>query len=98
MIDLTTLKTKASPILADYDVTQAAVFGSVARGQASSNSDLDLLVKLDKKISLLKFIELKQKLEDTFQTKVDLVQFDRIKPSLKPYILADQKIFYQKYE
>jgi len=93
---LNQLKTKASPILADYGVTKASVFGSFARGKTTSDSDIDLLVQLGRKMSLLEFIELKHKLEDSLNRKVDLVQYDKIKPILKPYILADEQVFYQQ--
>lgn len=92
---LNQLKTKANPILADYGVTKASVFGSFARGKAKTTSDIDLLVQLGRKMSLLEFIELKHKLEDSLNRKVDLVQYDKIKPVLRPYILADEQVFYQ---
>ncbi len=43
---LNEIKKKVLPILKRHDVVQAAVFGSVARGEAPEKSDLDLLVTL----------------------------------------------------
>jgi uncharacterized protein len=46
-------------------------------------NDLDLLVKIDKKMSLLEFIGIQQELEDELGMKVDLVEYEAIKPALK---------------
>ena len=54
-------------------------------------NDLDLLVKIENKISLLKFIEIQQDLEDTLGMKVDLVEYDAIKPALRDEILKDEE-------
>jgi len=86
---------KAKPILSSYGVTRAAVFGSTARGEAKPGSDIDILIDLKKGISLFAFIELKQKLQATLNRDVDLVQYKKIKPSLKPFIMKDAKVFYQ---
>jgi len=54
-------------------------------------NDLDLLVKIDKKISLLEFIGIQQELEDKLGIKVDLVEYEAIKPALKEDILRDEE-------
>ncbi len=65
-----------------------AVFGSVASGQASSSSDLDLLVELDER-TFDRYMDLKLFLEDLFAVRIDLVLADRIKPALRERILAE---------
>jgi hypothetical protein len=87
---------QVKPILSKHGVNKAALFGSVARGDFNEGSDVDLLVELGEEMSLFDFIGLKQELEDQLQTKVDLVQYKTIKPSLKKYILKDERVFYQK--
>jgi len=47
-------------------------------------------VKIDQKISLLDFIGIQQELEDELDMKVDLVEYDSLKPSLKEDILKDE--------
>ncbi|MEX1269266.1 MAG: nucleotidyltransferase domain-containing protein [Balneolaceae bacterium] len=64
--------------------------GSSARSESVVN-DLDLLVKIDKKISLLEFIGIQQELEDNLGMKVDLVEYDAIKPALKDDILREEE-------
>ena len=57
------------------------LFGSCARGDNSESSDLDFLVKLDRK-SFDAYMDLKFFLEDLFGRKVDLVISDAVKPRL----------------
>lgn len=77
------------PILRRYGVTKAALFGSVARGDDGDKSDVDILVKIGKTMNLMDFVGMKNELEEKLGKKVDLVQFDKIKPTLKSYIMRD---------
>lgn len=81
------IKKIAIPILKKNNVKRAALFGSMARQDYSSESDVDMLVELDDSIGLLDFIGIKQELEDALHKKVDLVEFDMVKPALRKYIL-----------
>ena len=89
MANLDDIKQKVRPILKKYDINKAGVFGSTARGEADTN-DIDLLVKIDQKISLLDFIGIQQELEDELDMKVDLVEYDSLKPALKEDILKEE--------
>ena len=71
-------------------VTHSAIFGSYVRGEQRGDSDIDFLVDFPGGLTLFDVAELKYRLEDALGKKVDLVGFDRIKPRLKPYILAEQ--------
>ncbi len=53
---------EARPIFAAYGVTRASVFGSVARGTAQPDSDIDLLVDLKEPIGVFRLVALKQEL------------------------------------
>lgn len=83
------IKNKAVPILKDAGVTRSFLFGSYVRGTQRKDSDVDLLVDLPKGLSLFDVAEIKYKLEDALGKKVDLVDYHRIKPRLKPYILSE---------
>lgn len=90
------IQTQVTPILKAFSVKRASLFGSYARqADITPSSDIDILVELNKPISLLKFIDLKQQLEESLNKKVDLVQYKKIKPSLKDYILEDEQVLYQ---
>lgn len=89
MANLEEIKKKVRPVLEKYGIQKAGVFGSAARGEAETN-DVDLLVKIDQKISLLDFIGIQQELEDELEMKVDLVEYDSLKPALKEDILKEE--------
>ncbi|MBU3965170.1 nucleotidyltransferase family protein [Patescibacteria group bacterium] len=91
-ISLFLLKNKSIPILKRYGVRRAAVFGSFARKQTRKSSDIDILVDIQKDISLLDFIGLKLEIEEALGKKVDLVEYNTIKPLIKKRIIKEQLV------
>ena len=71
-----------------YKVKKIAIFGSYARGDFSSKSDVDVLVEFKEPVGLL-FVHLADFLEEILGTKVDLLTPDSIKPNRKKYIMED---------
>ena len=67
-------------------VKKIGVFGSVASGTATSSSDVDVLVELEKK-SFDAYMDVKHLLEDLTRRPIDLVLASAIKPSLRKTIL-----------
>lgn len=90
------IEQKILPILQEYEVTKAGLFGSCSRGEMEEDSDIDILVEIKKDISLLGFIELKQKIEEALDKKVDLVEYSTLKPLLKDRILKEQTMLIRK--
>ena len=88
------IKAKAVPILKQADVTRAALFGSISRGEANKDSDIDILVEFPKGKSLFDLVELEMELEKVFGKKVDVVTFKSVHPLLKDYIEKDQLFLY----
>jgi predicted nucleotidyltransferase len=86
------IKEKITPILQQYGITRAAIFGSLAKGEAKISSDVDILVEIKSDMSLLDFIGIKIELEEALKMKVDLVEYDTIKPIIKERILAEQVV------
>jgi predicted nucleotidyltransferase len=84
------VKEKILPVLTRYQVKKASFFGSFARGKVNRNSDVDILVELSDASSLFDFINLKNELEDTVGRKVDLVEYDTLKSSIRNKILSEQ--------
>jgi predicted nucleotidyltransferase len=67
-------------------VQSLAVFGSVARNEATTASDIDILVKFQGKATFDRYMDLKFFLEDLLGAHVDLVTDKAIKPKLRPII------------
>ncbi|MHB9073383.1 MAG: nucleotidyltransferase family protein [Desulfobaccales bacterium] len=65
------------------------LFGSVARGEATDTSDLDLLIEMEAGRNLLDIIAIKQDLEDLLGCKVDVVTEAAISPYLKENVLRE---------
>ena len=75
--------------LDQFAVKSLAVFGSVARGEATDRSDIDLLVEFNQPIGLFEFFRLKYYLETLIGSKVDLVTPDALHPALRDSILNE---------
>ena len=68
------------------------VFGSVARGEAGPESDLDLLIELEPGRSLLDQVGLQQDLEELLGIRVQVVVEGGISPYLRDHILASAEV------
>lgn len=84
------IKNTIVPILKKEGVLRSALFGSYVKGTSNDKSDLDILVELPKEKSIFDFIDLKLKLEDALHLKVDLVEYEAVKPLLREEILSHQ--------
>ena|SRR3989338_1995437 len=76
--------------LKKHGVLRAGIFGSYARGDYTSRSDIDILVKTKKETSLFDFIGIKHAAEDILGKKVDLVEYSAVRERLKKQILHDE--------
>lgn len=84
------IKKKIIPVLKEYKVTKAGIFGSYARGEHKKNSDIDILIEINDDAGLLEIIGLKLELEKLIKRKVDLVEYETIRKELKKQILNDE--------
>jgi predicted nucleotidyltransferase len=83
---------KIMPVLRRHDVIKAAIFGSIARGEAGKGSDVDILVKFKGKKSLLDLASLQMILADLLHRDVDVLTYNSLHPLLKKRILSEQKV------
>jgi len=89
------LRKKIVPILKQYPVVRAGFFGSVVSDSYNSSSDIDLLIELKKDHKLgLEFVTMKNTLEDVTGKKVDLIQYNKVRNTLKSYILPNEVRIY----
>ena len=65
------------------------VFGSVARGESDSRSDIDFLVDLDQGRSLLDLGRLQRALEELLDQKVDVVSARGLREQVRQHVLRD---------
>ncbi|MFO8034725.1 MAG: nucleotidyltransferase family protein [Candidatus Bipolaricaulota bacterium] len=73
-----------------YGVQKLALFGSFARGEPTSHSDLDLLVEFDDRpLTLLQFIALEEEMTDLLGIKVDLVEKSALRPRIGQQVLEE---------
>ena len=84
------IKKKIIPILKRHGVTRAGLFGSVVRGEETKESDIDVLVEIESRMSLLDFVGLKLELEDALEKRVDLGEYSAIKPIIREQILSEE--------
>jgi uncharacterized protein len=82
--------------LKDLRPERIGIFGSFARQQNTSQSDLDILVFLpaQAKISLLKLIEVEQDLTESLGVKVDLVTERSLSPSIRTEVLEHLQVIF----
>lgn len=74
-----------------YGAKNVRLFGSFARGEQKTNSDVDLLVEMPRKSSLIDLAGMKMDLEKTLHRKVDVVTYGSIKKTLRRDILKSAK-------
>lgn len=88
--DVINLINKKREVLRDtYRVKNIGIFGSVARGESTKKSDVDVLVEFSLTPSLFKFIDLENFLRQILKMKVDLVTKNALKPAIKDQILQE---------
>lgn len=72
-----------------YLVREIGIFGSVARGEQTASSDIDVLVEFSEPVGFFVFLDLEDFLSRMLDRKVDLVTKRALKPAVKDQILKD---------
>ena len=72
-----------------FGVTDLALFGSTARDEAGDDSDLDVMVGFDGRVTAKRYFGVQFYLEDLLYLEIDLVQKGVVRAELKPYIERD---------
>ena len=88
-------KEKIVEICERNDIEFCALFGSFARGEASKESDIDLLVKFSKPKGF-DWLDAAFEIEDALGKKVDLVTEKGLSPHVREYVLKDLQVLYDK--
>jgi hypothetical protein len=86
------LREEILQIAAKHGASNVRVFGSVARGEASSDSDVDFLVEIEPKRSLFDYIALMQDLADLLGRKVDVAEAENLHGLIREKVLREAVI------
>ena len=78
-------------IVAQHGAYNVRVFGSVARGEARPDSDVDFLVNLEANRSLLDLARLLRELQTLLNRPVDVVTEAGLRPRLRPQVLKEAR-------
>lgn len=93
MLDLKKIKLllngKTNFLSDTYNVKSIGVFGSMARGDNTNSSDVDILVEFSQPVGFFKFIDLEEYLTKLIGKKVDLVTKKALKPSIREEVLQE---------
>jgi len=77
-------------LVAQYHASNVRIFGSVARGEARPDSDIDILVDFEKGATLFDLSGLTEKLRGLLHFKIDLGDPKSLKPHVQPSVAKDQ--------
>jgi uncharacterized protein len=82
---------KNEAALRDRGVRHAALFGSSARGDQRPDSDVDIMIEVDPaaRIGIYEYVAIKDYIAGLFDTRVDVVRRDRLKPYVRPVAILD---------
>lgn len=83
---------------ASQPVNRAYLFGSFSRGEETEDSDVDIMVDLDKTrpIGLFQYVAMKQELQDLLHREVDLVESDELLPFAQESANRDKYLIYER--
>ncbi len=77
-------------------VLKVWLFGSFARGDENSGSDIDILVTFDEGVGLFKYASMQSDLEDILKKDIDLVSETSLLPWVKESVLNDRVLIYER--
>ena len=78
------------PVLRDeFGIEEFAIFGSVARGDDTKESDIDIAIIKAKKKNYFELLEVKYFLTEKLKKNIDIGYYDAIRPVFKKYINKD---------
>ena len=80
---------QAQMIRSKFGIKSLALFGSVARNEATQESDLDFIVDFEGVVTFDRYMDLKIFLEDLFGKKIDLAIQESLKPQIRQKIVEE---------
>ena len=78
----------------EHNVQRLRIFGSAARGEERTESDIDLLVDFSIPVGFFELIELEEQLSEFFGRSVDLLTERGLSPYLRDSILSEAQVLF----
>jgi len=75
-------------------ISYLGLFGSYARGEEKSSSDVDLLVRFNKPIGYFELVQVQERIKTLLNKDVDLVTENALSKYIKPHVYKDVKTIY----
>ena len=89
------LKNRIISILVQHGIKKIMVFGSYLRDEATTKSDIDIIVEFPEDISLLDHIRIEYELSEKLDMKIDLLSQNGISPYMKEQIMKEVIVIYE---
>lgn len=70
------------------NIKKAAIFGSFARNEETPQSDIDILIE-GERLTMFDILRIEDALQTISERKIDIVEYNAIKPSIKQYIFQN---------
>lgn len=78
------------------NINKVLLFGSHLHGNATDNSDVDLLVELEESVGLFDFVAMQEELSKFLKASVDLGQPDALSKHIKDAVLREAEVVYER--
>ena len=97
-VEVQKLIPKIRAYFATQPVEKAYLFGSCSRGEETKDSDVDIMVDLDKTkpMGLFQYVTMKLDLQELLQREVDLVESDELLPFAQESANRDKFLIYER--
>jgi len=90
------LESQIMLVLLPVGVKRVALFGSVARGEDTARSDVDILVAFKAPVGLFRLARLRRELEERLGRPVDLLTEGFLSRYIRPQVQQEQVVLYEE--
>ena len=90
VLNIEDVRNRLASIFKKYNIKNAYLFGSYARNEADTSSDIDLIIKTDNDFSLLNLAKLEEEIELSINKKVDLLTIDSLPLQIRSKIIGER--------
>ena len=96
MQNISTIKNVISPIAKEYGLKKVFLFGSYAKGTATEESDIDLLIEIGRKMSLLGLSGFRQDIGQVLNLPIDVVTTNALDETFRNSIKGSEVLLYEE--